>query len=47
MQAMFEVRYQTLNDAIGSVYDRIKKDEVLSTMYNDRTTSIHMDERIK
>lgn len=42
MYGMFELKYQTLNDSILSVFERIKKDELLSTMFNDRTTSVHL-----
>jgi len=44
---MFELKYQSLHDSILSVFDRIKRDEILSTMFNDRTTSTHLEERVK
>lgn len=47
MYTMFELKYQSLHDSILSVYDKIKKDELLSTMINDKTSSIHMEDRIK
>lgn len=47
MYSMFELKYQSLNDSILSVFDRIQKDELLSTMLNDRTTSIHIQDRVK
>ena len=47
MHSMFELRYQSLEDSIISVFDRIKKDELLATMLNDRTSSLHMEDRLK
>jgi hypothetical protein len=47
MYGMFELKYQTLHDSIASVFERIKKDEILSTMLNDRTSSIHLQDRVK
>jgi hypothetical protein len=44
---MFELKYQSLHDTILSVFDRIKKDELLATMFNDRTTSIHLQDRVR
>lgn len=42
MYGMFELKYQTLHDAILSVFERIKKDELLGAMLSDRTTSVHL-----
>lgn len=47
MQGMYELRYQSLEDAIAGVYDRIRKDELLPTMFNDRVTSLHIQDRVK
>jgi DNA-binding GntR family transcriptional regulator len=47
MYNMFELKYQSLQDSILSVFDRIKKDELLSTMLNDRTSSIHLEDRVR
>jgi hypothetical protein len=47
MYGMFELKYQSLHDSILSVFERIKKDEILSTMVNDRTSSIHLQDRVK
>jgi hypothetical protein len=47
MNAMYEVRYQTLEDSIKAVYERIKKDDLLPTMFNDRVTSMHIEDRVK
>jgi truncated hemoglobin YjbI len=44
---MLEGRHETLKDAIDSVYKRIMADEVLAAMLNDRTTSVHVHERVK
>ena len=47
MYGMFELKYQSLHDSILSVFELIKKDEILSTMLNDRTSSIHLQDRVK
>ena len=47
MYTMYELKYNTLNDSILSVFDRIKKDEILSTMFHDRNTTVHIEERVK
>ena len=47
MYGMFELKYQSLHDSILSVFERIKKDEILSAMVNDRTSSIHLQDRVK
>lgn len=45
--SIFQMRYQQLHNSIRSVFDRIKEDELLSAMLNDRTTSVHIDDRVK
>jgi len=44
---MYEVRYQSLQDTVKAVYDKIKQDELLGTMLQDKSTSSHAEERIK
>ena len=42
MYGMFQSQIQSLHDSIKLVFDRIRQDELLSTLLNDRTTSVHM-----
>ena len=38
---------EKLHGAIQSVYEKVLTDEVLSAMMNDKTTSAHIDDRVK